>query len=71
MSEKQQQHLESVKNLNLNESQANRASVLNETFNERRTSSPNYNTPNRSMIAVIVYLALLLDNVLLTVIGKV
>ncbi|XP_065358519.1 synaptic vesicular amine transporter [Calliphora vicina] len=68
MSKKQQQHLESDTNMNLNESQANRASVLNETFNERRTSSPNYNTPNRSMIAVIVYLALLLDNVLLTVI---
>ncbi|KAI8130602.1 Synaptic vesicular amine transporter [Lucilia cuprina] len=50
------------------ESDKNRASALNETFNERRTSNPNYNSPNRSMIAVIVYLALLLDNVLLTVI---
>lgn len=70
MSEKsQQQTLENDKNLS--ESQPNRASVLNETFNERRTSTLNYNTPNRSMIAVIVYLALLLDNVLLTVIGKV
>lgn len=70
MSEKtQQQTLENVKNLN--ESQPNRASVLNETYNERRTSTLNYSTPNRSMIAVIVYLALLLDNVLLTVIGKV
>ncbi|XP_073816224.1 putative mushroom body vesicular transporter portabella [Musca autumnalis] len=44
------------------------ASTLNPTYNQRRTSSPNYGTSNRNMIAVIVYLALLLDNVLLTVI---
>ncbi|KAM7361215.1 putative mushroom body vesicular transporter portabella [Cochliomyia hominivorax] len=69
MSEKQQQQQHSIENdKNLNELSENRASALNETFNERRTSSPNYNTPNRSLIAVIVYLALLLDNVLLTVI---
>lgn len=66
---KKQQRFET--NKNLNESQPNSASVLNETFNESGISCPNYSSPNRNMIAVIVYLALLLDNVLLTVIGKI
>uniref|UniRef100_A0A1I8P3T0 Major facilitator superfamily (MFS) profile domain-containing protein n=1 Tax=Stomoxys calcitrans TaxID=35570 RepID=A0A1I8P3T0_STOCA len=54
--------------LDSNESQQNHASILNQTFNQRRTSSPNYGTTSRGMIALIVYLALLLDNILLTVI---
>ncbi|XP_061389046.1 synaptic vesicular amine transporter [Musca vetustissima] len=57
---------ENIKNMDTTES--HQASTLNPTYNQRRTSSPNYGTSNRSMIAVIVYLALLLDNVLLTVI---
>ena len=70
MSEKQISLSEkSVTNLDSNESQKNRGSILNASYNER-TSNPNYGTPNRSIIAVIVYLALLLDNILLTVIGK-
>uniref|UniRef100_A0A1I8MHT6 Major facilitator superfamily (MFS) profile domain-containing protein n=1 Tax=Musca domestica TaxID=7370 RepID=A0A1I8MHT6_MUSDO len=67
MSESEQTKQEA--NTTNNESQYNhQASTLNPTYNQRRTSSPNYGTSNRSMIAVIVYLALLLDNVLLTVI---
>lgn len=43
---------------------------LNAPYCERRKSSPNYGNTNRTLIAVIVYLALFLDNILLTVIGK-
>lgn len=71
MSEHRQQESNIVSQLDTNESQCNQASSLNQTYNKRpRTSSPNYGTTNRGMIALIVYLALLLDNVLLTVIGK-
>ncbi|XP_075147440.1 putative mushroom body vesicular transporter portabella [Haematobia irritans] len=54
--------------LNSNELQNNGVSTLNQTYNQRRTSSSNYGTTSRDMIALIVYLALLLDNILLTVI---
>ncbi|XP_011192927.2 synaptic vesicular amine transporter [Zeugodacus cucurbitae] len=47
---------------------ARTASVLNAAGGERRSSTPKFGNTNRCIIAVIVYLALLLDNVLLTVI---
>uniref|UniRef100_A0A0K8VT97 Synaptic vesicular amine transporter n=1 Tax=Bactrocera latifrons TaxID=174628 RepID=A0A0K8VT97_BACLA len=47
---------------------ARTASALNTSGAERRTSAPKFGNTNRCIIAVIVYLALLLDNVLLTVI---
>lgn len=52
-----------------NPSQAQAAAQLNATG--RRSSTPQTNgSSNRCLIAVIVYLALLLDNMLLTVIGN-
>nr|XP_036224045.1 synaptic vesicular amine transporter [Bactrocera oleae]XP_036224046.1 synaptic vesicular amine transporter [Bactrocera oleae] len=47
---------------------ARTASALNTSEAERRSSTPKFGNTNRCIIAVIVYLALLLDNVLLTVI---
>ncbi|XP_017480971.1 PREDICTED: synaptic vesicular amine transporter-like [Rhagoletis zephyria] len=44
------------------------ASELNAASGKRRSSTPNFGNTNRCIIAVIVYFALLLDNVLLTVI---
>lgn len=49
---------------------ARTASALNTSEAERRSSTPKFGNTNRCIIAVIVYLALLLDNVLLTVIGR-
>lgn len=44
-------------------------SALNAAGGEKRSSTLKFGNTNRCMIAVIIYLALLLDNVLLTVIG--
>uniref|UniRef100_W8BWV6 Synaptic vesicular amine transporter n=2 Tax=Ceratitis capitata TaxID=7213 RepID=W8BWV6_CERCA len=47
---------------------ARTASMLNAAGGERRSSTPKFGNTNRCIIAVIVYFAFLLDNVLLTVI---
>lgn len=66
MSEKQQP---TENDKHVNEKEPNCAFL----FNEKEPSggfTSNGPTSNRSLIAFIVYLALLLDNILLTVIGK-
>lgn len=65
----QQQDTNAANKLDLNESQYQNRNI-NETYKESHTSRPHYGLGNRNMIALIVYLALLLDNVLLTVIGN-
>ncbi|XP_053970159.1 synaptic vesicular amine transporter [Anastrepha ludens] len=63
-----EQQVEEINSDRVHESIVRTASVLNASGDERRSSTPNFGNTNRCVIAVIVYFALLLDNVLLTVI---